>query len=51
MFGYTYVFGDPVLRGKISKVTDKISFAAYCADKALAAIGVIAILMAVNIIG
>ena len=51
MFGYTYLFGDPVVRGKLKRVTDHISFGAYCVDKALAAIGFVAILVAVNIIG
>ena len=51
MFGYTYLFGDPVVRGKLAKVTESISFGAYCVDKALAAIGFVAILVAVNIIG
>ena len=50
MFGYTYLFGDPVVRGKLAKVTENISFGAYCIDKALAAIGVVALLVAVNII-
>lgn len=51
MFGYTYLFGDPVVRGKLAKVTESISFAAYCVDKALAAIGFVTLLVVtVNII-
>ena len=51
MFGYTYLFGDPAVRGKLAKVTESISFGAYCIDKVLAGIGFVTILVAVNIIG
>lgn len=50
MFGYTYLIGDPEIREKIHKVTDPVAFWAYCADKVLAAIGAVSLVVIINLI-